>query len=566
MSGVRHSLYRLGGEILTRHLAYIAERPEASQRALLSQILRTNADTEFGREHGFSKIGSESEFRRRIPIREFESFRPYIDRIARGEPNILTRRNPVAFGRTSGTSGGRKLMPLTKDYVNLELQRSAIWFSGILKDHPQALKHGWFAIGGRPRADTTPSGLAIGVPSGAVLERAPGGIRSRFAIPTLIPYVREFNERYFTAMRLALEKRISIMTTTIPSTFTRLFDTIEDRRADLLRAIHDGVLGTSWCDDPEVIRKLSRGLRPNPDRARELERIANRTGRLRPTDCWPDLKLVCCWLGGTVGLQARKLREMLGDQVPLRDLGYLACEGHYSIPLEDESPSGILDLHSHYFEFIREEDEERPDPPIHSAADLEVGGRYLMISSGLTGLIRYDIRDVVEATGRWRRTPMIAFLRKSSEIADISGEKAHVQYFLDLVGKVAPRLKIPIEAFRVTPNRADARYEMHVEFTTPVGRETVRDRLLPELDRELRELFPTYNTMRNSRRLGSLRLHVMRKGWAEEDRRRSVEGGIPDAQYKWKHLEQERSAEDEAAIEATHELGLEDAVDLDLSL
>jgi hypothetical protein len=258
-----------------------------------------------------------------------------------------------------------------------------------------------------------------------------------------------------------------------------------------------------------------------------------------------------------VGLQTRRLRELLGDRVPLRDVGYLACEGHYSIPLGDETPSGILDLHSHYYEFIREEDEECSDPPIYTVNDLEVGGRYLMISSGLAGLIRYDIRDIIQVTGTWRRTPKVAFMRKSSEIADISGEKAHVQYFLDLVGRVETLLKLPIETFRVTPNQAETRYEMHIEFAAEVGKGILQDRVLPALEHELRQLFRTYNIMRQSRRLNSMRLHVMRRGWAEEDRTRSVERGIPDAQYKWKHLVQERFAEDEVAIEATYELGEE---------
>src|SRR5438128_11289683 len=88
------------------HRAYEAATrdPDQAQARVLRALLRDNADTVFGREHGFATIGSAAEYARQVPIRDYEALRPYIDRIMAGEAGVLTAAAPFMFTTSSGTT------------------------------------------------------------------------------------------------------------------------------------------------------------------------------------------------------------------------------------------------------------------------------------------------------------------------------------------------------------------------------------------------------------------------------------------------------------------------------
>ena len=95
-----------------------------------------------------------------------------------------------------------------------------------------------------------------------------------------------------------------------------------------------------------------------------------------------DLQLIGCWLGGSAAIHARRVAEHLGPKVPLRDLGFLASEGRFTIPVEDNSAAGPLAVHTSFFEFVPEEEIEAPNPSVLLAHELGDGGRYYVILSG----------------------------------------------------------------------------------------------------------------------------------------------------------------------------------------
>src|SRR5437588_800515 len=81
-----------------------AAHPVSAQTRLLRRLLADNADTAFGREHGFAAIGTPADFGRRVPIGDYEAFRPWVARIAAGERRVLTTETPVMFTAPSGTT------------------------------------------------------------------------------------------------------------------------------------------------------------------------------------------------------------------------------------------------------------------------------------------------------------------------------------------------------------------------------------------------------------------------------------------------------------------------------
>lgn len=553
------TVIRLRGYSVARKLDRAAERPLETQRSVLLDLIARNADTAFGRDHRFKLIRSETDYRRQVPIRDYEGIRPYVDRIIQGEDAVLTASAPRMLNTTSGTTGDPKYIPVTAETLSNSGAFALQWLYRALKDHPSLLAHSFAAIVSRAIEGRMPSGLPYGSASGMLYQRIPRAVRSAYAIPYLASEIRNYDQRYFVAARLALAARVSYIGTPNPSTLIRLAETGASCAEQIIGAIHDGRLGIELPEQPDVAAQLEAGLSPDPARARALEHAAGRAGTLRPLECWPDLALIGCWLGGSVGTQARRLKEFYGD-VPIRDLGYLASEGHFTIPHEDHTASGILALHSGYFEFIPEEAVDEPEPPVLSCHQLELGRRYAVLLTTAGGLYRYDIHDIVQVTGSYRQAPLLAFIRKGRDMTSITGEKMHVNHLLLALEQIKQRYDVSlVDHFRLVADVEESRYHLYAEFKSEVSHELLRDEVLPDLDAVLAEVNVEYGEKRRSRRLAPLILHLMQPGWAEREYQRTAAAGKRDTQYKWQILCAESRAEDIGAIVHTIELSEERA-------
>ena len=111
-----------------RRFEKVTWTPEAAQWNKLQQILQRNAQTAFGQEHHFSDIRSVADFQRQVPIRDYEGFRPWIERMTHGETHVLTAQKPLYYCRTSGTTGEPKLTAITEDYRRRIPERGAQLF------------------------------------------------------------------------------------------------------------------------------------------------------------------------------------------------------------------------------------------------------------------------------------------------------------------------------------------------------------------------------------------------------------------------------------------------------
>ncbi len=553
------TVIKLRGYSVARKLDRAAERPLETQRSVLLDLIARNADTAFGRDHRFKLIRSETDYRRQVPIRDYEGIRPYVDRIIQGEDAVLTASAPQMLNTTSGTTGDPKYIPVTAETLSNSGAFALQWLYRALKDHPSLLAHAFAAIVSRAIEGRMPSGLPYGSASGMLYQRIPRAVRSAYAIPYLASEIRNYDQRYFVAARLALAARVSYIGTPNPSTLIRLAETGASCAEQIIGAIHDGRLGIELPEQPDVAAQLEAGLSPDPARARDLEHAAGRAGTLRPLECWPDLALIGCWLGGSVGTQARRLKEFYGD-VPIRDLGYLASEGHFTIPHEDHTAAGILALHSGYFEFIPEEAVDEPEPPVLSCHQLELGRRYAVLLTTAGGLYRYDIHDIVQVTGSYRQAPLLAFIRKGRDMTSITGEKMHVNHLLLALEQIKQRYDVSlVDHFRLVADVEESRYHLYAEFKSEVSHELLRDEVLPDLDAVLAEVNVEYGEKRRSRRLAPLILHLMQPGWAEREYQRTAAAGKRDTQYKWQILCAESRAEDIGAIVHTIELSEERA-------
>ena len=99
----------------------------AQQQALLDDILRRNAGTGFGREHGFGAVTSVEAYRATVPIRQWADMIPYVDAVLAGQDGVLTSEPPFFFHRTTGTTGTREMIPFTRRCLALQQHTLRRW-------------------------------------------------------------------------------------------------------------------------------------------------------------------------------------------------------------------------------------------------------------------------------------------------------------------------------------------------------------------------------------------------------------------------------------------------------
>src|SRR6266849_356405 len=158
-------------------LEQAAISPANAQRRFLLELLSRNAATIFGRQYGFASIRTEADYRRRVPIRDYEVFRPYINRMTGGESMVLTASQPVMFTMTSGTTAEPKLVPVTRESQLIESALTRQWFYRALLDHPEFMDHDGVGIVSRAVEGFTASGIPYGSASGMTYKNIPWLIR-----------------------------------------------------------------------------------------------------------------------------------------------------------------------------------------------------------------------------------------------------------------------------------------------------------------------------------------------------------------------------------------------------
>lgn len=532
--------------------ARAARDPRSTQAAFLRAHLARNRDTAFGREHCFERIRDAREFARRVPVRDYEGHRPWIDRLLSGERGVLTRADPLMFATTSGTTAEPKYVPVTRRWLRELAGLMRLWLYRAHRDHPGLFAGTSVSLVSPVVESRTPAGIPIGSVSGLTYRRAPWLVRRTYAVPYSVAEIADHDHRYLAAARLMLAADVSLLAAPNPSTLLRLAREGRTNAETIVRAVHDGRLGVrvEAARDPSerqraVYAAVERRLRPDPARARAMGRVLEREGALLPSALWPNLALIGCWLGGSAGVQARRLSASYGD-APLRDLGLRATEGTLTVPFEDGTAAGALALRTGFWEFVPEDAGEEAGPPL-LAHELEDGGRYSVLLTTSGGLYRYDIHDLVEVRGFHARCPSLAFLRKGRDMVSLTGEKLHSRQVAEAAERAAEELALPLVEVQLVADEEEMHYDLLVERDGGSGD---LGRFAGVFDAALRTLNPEYDHKRASDRLGAPRLVRMRAGWSARRRLRDVTHGMKrDAQYKWPILAAEWDAESRNDVE-----------------
>ena len=510
--------------------------PVKYQRKLLFGIIRKNRNTLYGREHGFSSIKTVEDFQNRVPVNNYESLRPYIKKMMKGDGGVLTKDKAIFFGITSGTTSKPKFIPVTKNSRTQKSKVMSIWLYRLLTDHPEALKGKALVIMSPAVEGYAPSGVPYGSESGDAYKNMPSLIKNHYALPYEVFCIKDYEARYYTMLRIGIEADVTNISTMNPLTILVLCQKIDKYAKDIIEDIRKGSLNKSMNIDPSIRASIERTIGPNPKRAEFLETLLMEKGALLPKDFWKDLSLIACWTGGTVGLYVKELARYFPEGIKMRDFGYVSTEARCSIPISDNGPSGVLTTGSNFYEFIPEEDIEKTPPRYLMVDKLEKGGRYYIIFTTPGGLYRYNIDDIIKVVGFRKAAPVIEFIQKGKNVSSAAGEKLYEAQVIDAIRKAKETTGMEVEFFcaclewQIPPS-----YSILVEFSKEPGADQKRH-FLNHVEDNLGRINIEYKAKRSSQRLGDPKLKVLEKGSFERFRRARLAVLQHDSQFKAIHL------------------------------
>jgi hypothetical protein len=513
-----------------------ARTAHALQRELLFAKLRRNADSDFGREHGFASVRSVEEYRRQVPIAGYERFRPYIDRVLRGDVGALFAPGTklLMFALTSGSTGEAKHLPVTQEFFD-EYRRSwKNWGIRTYVDHLEIANRRVVQLTSDWKQSYSASGVPCGNMSGLTAETAPRISRPLFLLPRSIWRIEEYAAKQYAILRLTLpSRRVGIIMTANPSTLIGLAQAGDRFREDLIRDLHDGGISPKFDIPPDVRAALRwRTALRHRRRARQLAAIVERTGHLHPRDYWTKLAVLAVWTGGSMGAYLPRLRDYYGEAAALRDHGLTASEGRMTIPLADGASAGVLDYTSHYYEFIPEDEYGSPAPAVLEAHELTPGRCYYIVLTTSGGLYRYDIQDLVRCAGFEGTAPLLEFLNKGSAFSSVAGEKLSEFQVVEAVRAALGELQLSLDLFTVAPQWGDP--PGYVLLVEPLESAGIREEeLARSIDAHLGRLNFEYAQRLESGRLRPLAVRTIAAGtWAAFRAARLAQRGGSLEQYK----------------------------------
>jgi hypothetical protein len=449
--------------------AYIASQtrkwsmaPGRYQKKMMDYLVRRGSSTVFGRDHDFEGIQNYDDFKKRIPIRDYEQLKTYIERIKKGESDILWPGKPKYFAKTSGTTSGTKYIPITNDSVSNHFNSARDASLNYVHETGRSsfLDGGLIFLSGSPVL-TDHAGIKTGRLSGIVNHEIPAIIRS--------------NQK--------------------PSYDVNC---IEDWEEKLERIIDE-----TLTEDMRMISGIP------PWAQMYFDRIHHRTGK-KIKEVFPNFSL---FIYGGVNFEPyrAKLMDSIGKQIDTIET-YPASEGFLAYQ-DSQGDRGLLLLLNTgiFFEFVPAEEYFDASPRRLSIEEVELGKNYAMIVNNNAGLWGYSLGDTVKFVSRNPYRVLVTgrikhFISAFGE--HVIGEE--VEKAMRFTMEKYPEVEV-VEftvAPQVTPSEGLPHHEWFIEFANPPH--DVASFSLT-LDEQLRKLNVYYDDLISGNILRTLCIRKMRK-------------------------------------------------------
>ncbi len=323
------------------------ETAVTDQQNIFKSLIKSAKDTQFGKEHSFETIQSYDDFKKQVPIRDYEQIKLYIEKIKEGKQNVLWKGKPIYFAKTSGTTSGIKYIPITKDSIpnHINSARDALLCYIAQTGNTDFTKGKMIFLSGSPELDRV-GGIPTGRLSGIVNHHVPGYLRSN-QLPT---YETNCIEDWETKLDKIVEETIHqnmTLISGIPPWMQMYFD-------------------------------------------RLIEKSGKKVGEL-----FPQFSVM---VQGGVNFEPykAKLFESIGRKIDCIEL-FPASEGFFAFQVSQTEPELLLNTNSGiFYEFVPAAEIFNEHPTRLGLSEIKAGENYVLIVSNNAGLWAYNVGDTVK--------------------------------------------------------------------------------------------------------------------------------------------------------------------------
>ncbi len=428
------------------------EHPEEVQEKVLFDILKRNQNTIFGRKHSFDEINSVKDYRERMPIAEYDDFKPYIKKMEKGASNVLLAEDFPRWAQTSGTLTLPKLYPFPAVMAEHFAETLAKIITSVIEEDPSQahILLGKMLAVVADVANTCIAGKPVGYISGMVSHDVQNtdGFNSLFTPPCEILSMKNWEARWLTMARYASRENVTMAVSTPPVLLSYL---------------------------KNVASEYSRELNLPKDL----------------TEIWPNFTLIT-GAGVKMSLYERQYQKLLGDRIICREF-YCATEGFFAY--QKEADNGLVPILDHiFYEFIPlEEWDEAEDHQAYEFTRLpytqvELNHDYVLVITTPTGLYSYVIGDIV----RFVAPDRMAWVGRIGRESNAAGEKFNEMHMSMLRQSVESTLGVEIMNQVAAVKEDPLRYVFAFEFEGNVDVNEAID----TVDESLREVNYVYDRLR----------------------------------------------------------------------
>jgi hypothetical protein len=434
----------------------------SDQQAILSQLIRQGAKTEYGRSLNLAQLSDYEGYKSVVPILDYEGFRPWIERIKAGESNVLWKGRPLYFAKTSGTTSGVKYIPITKDSIpnHIQTARNAL-LCYMAETGQTAFADGkMIFLSGSPELERV-GGIPTGRLSGIVNHHIPAYLR----------------------------------TNQLPSYTTNC---IEDWEQKLERIVEE-----TWNKPMSLISGIP------PWMQMYFDALTKRTGK-KIGDLFPHFQVM---VQGGVNFEPyrSRLMESIGRPVDTIEL-FPASEGFFAFQDTQTEPGLLLNTNSGiFFEFVPLAEIGKTDPQRIPLSDVRIGEQYALIINSNAGLWGYNIGDTVRfvSLDPYR----IVVSGRIKHFISAFGEHVIGEEVEAAMQATAAAFGVGITEFTVAPvvsqGEGQSHHEWWIEFREmPADREA----FMKHLDQRMREKNVYYDDLIVGNILSPLRIKVVQAG------------------------------------------------------
>lgn len=326
------------------------EKPVETQQKVFKSLIENAKSTAFGKDHHFDQIKNFQDFQKRVPVRDYEDLKPYVEKVVKGESDILWKGKPLYFAKTSGTTSGAKFIPLTKESMpfHIEAARNAILHYIHETGNADFIDGKMIFLQGSPIL-TEKYGIKFGRLSGIVAHFVP---------------------KYLQENRM-------------PSWETNCIEDWETK----VNAIADETIK----ENMSVISGIPSWVQMY------FERLQQKSGGKKIGEIFKNFNL---FIYGGVNYEPyrAKFEQMIGKKVDSIEL-FPASEGFFAYQDSQKEKGMLLLLKSGiFYEFIKADEFFNEKAKVYTIGEVEVGVNYVLIISTNAGLWRYNIGDTIQFT------------------------------------------------------------------------------------------------------------------------------------------------------------------------